>query len=112
VIFSAELESSASLLKVVAQLVGCCRDLEMIVFDDLRGRLILQRSDILAIASLPRLKCLKIYGGGGIAEDAYSALSRCRGLKKSLESRLNSLCKLKVNGESVHLGTDWEGYQE
>jgi hypothetical protein len=164
----AKFDSSASLLKVVE----CCRDLEMIVFDDRRGRLILQRSDILTISSLPRLKCLKIYGGGGIAEDADSALSRCRGLKslkfpflidpytlsaigknlvslelwnpskgvvdrivescpnlqylvlervwveeddlpglkQTLKEGLKSLCKLKVNGESVHLGTDWEGY--
>jgi hypothetical protein len=34
------------------------------------------------------------------------------GLLGSLKSGLMRLAKLKVNGESVRLGTDWEGYPE
>jgi hypothetical protein len=70
-----KLESSASLLKVVES----CRDLEKFHFVNLGGGLILERSDILAIASLSRLETLQIYRCG-IADDAYSALTRGRGL--------------------------------
>jgi hypothetical protein len=52
----AEFDSSASLLKVVE----CCRDIERFSFGDEGVLLILNRSDMLAIASLPRLKTLKI----------------------------------------------------
>jgi hypothetical protein len=70
----AELGSSASLLK----LVESCLDLEII---DLRPRenvLMLKRSDILAIASLPRLKTLDL-GNCRMADKAFSAFSRIKG---------------------------------
>jgi hypothetical protein len=160
----AKFESSASLLKVVES----CRDLESLAFGNLGGGLILERFDILAFASLPRLKSLKIYGCE-MAGDAGPSLSRCRGLKEirienlvdvtvllsrrdlarlrldnpskevvdgivencpnlnylvleevELEEEdlaelkqslmFKTLAKLKVNEESVRLGTDWEGY--
>jgi Leucine-rich repeat (LRR) protein len=130
----------------------------------------LKRSDIEAIASLPRLKSLNI--DCEIADDAVSAISRCKGLKHLtlrsgsfdltnifsaiggtlisldytsstaflvetvdaivehcpnlqmldlgdeeldvvdlLKGGLKKLAKLNVNGGSVRLGTDWEGYR-
>jgi hypothetical protein len=73
----AKFESSASLLKFVEG----CHDLERFVFGDKRGRVELERSDIIAIASLPRLKYLEI-GSCTMADNASSALMRCKGLKK------------------------------
>jgi hypothetical protein len=161
----AKFDPSASLLKVVE----CCRDLERLVLADDGGGLILERSDMLAIASLPRLKSLDI-GGCYFRDDALSAIVRCKGLKElranpivdptiltaigrnlvwlnlwrpskevvdgivehcpnlqyleleevdedvkeglvgSMKNGLMTLVKLKVNGESVRLGTDWKGY--
>jgi hypothetical protein len=72
---SARFDSSASLLKVVE----CCRSLESLAYSNLAGELTLERSDILAISSLPRLKSLGL--GCMVASDTYSALVRCRGLK-------------------------------
>jgi hypothetical protein len=83
VLIVAMLESSASLLKVAE----CCLDLERLVFGDKGDLLILARSDILAVASLPRLKYLDI-GACYFAGDASSALVPCRGLK---ELRIPSL---------------------
>jgi hypothetical protein len=79
----AKLDSSASLLKVVE----CCLDIERFSFGDEGDLLILNRSDMLAIASLPRLKSLDI-GACNLAVDASSALVRCKGLK---EFRIPSL---------------------
>jgi hypothetical protein len=79
----AKFESSASLLKVV----GCCRDLESLVFSTRGDLSILERSDILAITSLPRLKSLDI-GACYLAVGASSALVRCKGMK---ELRIPSL---------------------
>jgi hypothetical protein len=72
-LLSDDYDSSATLLKFVE----CCRGIEELSFfsDEMK----LTRSDIEAIASLPRLKSLNIRCR--IAEDAVSALSRCRGLK-------------------------------
>jgi hypothetical protein len=160
----AKFEASTSLLNVVE----CCRDLSCLVFENDGGGLILDRSDILAIASLPHLKSLDIECRLG--DDSHSALVKCKGLKElrmdllidptilaaigwnlvslvlwrpskevldgiveycpnleyleveevdeevtdgmvgSLKSRLMKLVKLKVNWESVRLGTDWKGY--
>jgi hypothetical protein len=69
-------ESPASLLKIVE----CCRDLESLMFGNRGGGIILARSNILAIAFF-RLKELMV--GIRMADDAYSALKRCR-LVKSL----------------------------
>jgi hypothetical protein len=166
----AKFESSASLLKVVE----CCRDLEILFFYNFfRRRLILNRSDIIAVASLPRLKCLDI-GIFSFTDDASSALVRCKGLNElrlpsladpaileaigsnlvnlelwrpskevvdgivkhcpnlrylelgsfdevdeevkevfvgSIRNGLKKLAKLKVNNESIRLGTGWEGYE-
>jgi hypothetical protein len=66
-------DSSATLLKFVE----CCRGIEDLFF--FSDHTELTRSDIEAIASLPRLKSLNIRCR--IAEDDVSALSRCRGLK-------------------------------
>jgi hypothetical protein len=165
----AKFESSVSLLNVVER----CRNIERLIFSRRGIHLVLDRSDILAVASLPRLKYLDI-GNCRIADDAASAFVRCRGLKElrvdhlvdpailgtigenlvsldlwspskevvdliveycpnlqylilgledeeweedeleqsklSLKSGLKNLAKLKVNGKSVRLGTDWEGY--
>jgi hypothetical protein len=70
-------DSSTTLLKFVE----CCRDIEEIFFHESSGDdiLYLKRSDIEAIASLPRLKSL--YLKCGISNNEVSALSRCRGLK-------------------------------
>jgi hypothetical protein len=155
-------DSSASLLKIVE----CCRDLMRLVFADDGGGLILERSDMLAIASLPRLKYLGIRCR--LEDDALSALLRCKGMKElripsltdpsilaaigrnlvrlnlwipskevvdgivdhcpnlqyleldgvneglvgTIKNGLTKLAKLKMNGKSVRLGTDWEGYSE
>jgi hypothetical protein len=80
---SAKSESSVSLLKIVE----CCRDLVRFVFIDSGGGAELVRSDILAVASLPRLKCLDI-SLCGASVDASSALVRCKGLK---ELQINDL---------------------
>lgn len=77
----AEFESSAGILKIVKG----CSDLESL-FDVLGDGLILERSDILAIASLPRLCCFEVYCR--VTETANSALVRCRGL---MELRVSSL---------------------
>jgi hypothetical protein len=79
----AKFESSASLLKVVE----CCHELERLVVGDEGDLLILARSDILAVASLPRLKYLE-FGVCCFSDDAASPLARCKGLK---ELRLPSL---------------------
>jgi hypothetical protein len=152
----------------------CCREIEELSYCDCSGAWSLDRRDIEAIASLPRLRSLII--DNGIAEDAVLALSRCRGLKHlalyrgsfeltnilpalgrnlvSLKYRssnsyletvnaiiehcpnlhwldlneldaltkamgvflikggLKKLSKLKLNGITVFLGTDWEGYRK
>jgi hypothetical protein len=154
-------ESTASLLKIVQ----CCRDLERLEFGD-KGNLKLKRSDILAVASLPRLKSLGIRCR--LEDNSLSALVRCKGLKElrvnplvdraiiaaigrnlirlelrrpnkevvdgifdhcpnhqyleldgvnkglvgTIKNGLTKLAKLKMNGKSVRLGTDWEGYSE
>jgi hypothetical protein len=69
--------SSATLLKFVE----CCRDIEEISFCESSGDdiLYLKRSDIEAIASLPRLKSLNIKCH--VADDGIDALSRCKGLR-------------------------------
>jgi hypothetical protein len=69
-------DSSTTLLKFVE----CCRNIEEIFFRESSGHDIfyLKRSDIEAIASLPRLKSLNI--DCEIADDAVSAISRCKGL--------------------------------
>jgi hypothetical protein len=162
-----EFASSVSIFKIA----DCCRDLETICFGDTGGGVELMRSDMLAVASLPRLKCLDI-SACYVADDASSALVRCRGLKElriddlvdpsilatigsnlvtldlwspskevvdgiiehcpnlqylelevggiekelkevlvdSIKYGLKKLAKFKVNGESIRLGTDWEGY--
>jgi hypothetical protein len=167
VTLTAKFKSSDSLLKVVE----CCRCIERLVFSPRGNFLGLERSDILAITSLPHLCHLELYCR--IAEDAYSSLTRCRGLKdiripflvdlnvlsvvgrnlaildlekpskevvygivescpnlhylnlegleldeedlaelkQSLKNGLKRLAKLKVNEESVRLGTDWAGYK-
>jgi Leucine-rich repeat (LRR) protein len=69
-------DSSTTLLKFVE----CCRDIEELSFTDNRDILYLKRSDIEAIASLPRLKSLNI-DCWIENDDAVSALSRCKGLK-------------------------------
>jgi hypothetical protein len=74
---NANFDSSASLLKIVE----CCRDLSSVIFGDSGSSLMLKRSDILAVASLPRLKSLDI-GGCYFRDDALSALVRCIGLKE------------------------------
>jgi hypothetical protein len=103
------------------------------------------------IASLPRLKNLKMGMDCVMAEGAMFGLSRCRSLihleidwqdglndvlrvigrklsnlvlirargvrereeresiKQTLKNGLKILAKLKINGESVRLGTDWKG---
>jgi hypothetical protein len=162
--------SSATLLKFVE----CCRDIKELSFSNYGG-VELQLSDIEAIASLPLLKSLNIQCR--IAEDAVSALSRCRGLRylnlvrgsfdltsilpnigrslvsldyisstsimgtvnvivehcpnlqildfgwieredantavavDSLKRGLKQLARLKMNGKSIRLGTDCEGYR-
>jgi hypothetical protein len=65
--------SSATIIKFVQ----CCRDIEDLFLNV--DEMELTRSDIEAIASLPRLKSLNI--NCEIASGAVSALSRCRGLK-------------------------------
>jgi hypothetical protein len=72
--------SSANLLKfkTLKSLVVSCRDIEeLLIFEN--GDLSLERGDIEAIASLPRLRSLNIYCY--ISSDTVAALSRCRGLK-------------------------------
>jgi hypothetical protein len=161
-----EYSSSATLL---LKFVDCCRDIEELSFVDWSGDVELKRSDIEAIASLPRLKSLNI--DFEIADDAVSAISRCRGLKHLvllrisfalndilpaiggtlvsleytsstaflgavdsivehcpnlqmldlgdeeldavdfLKGGLKKLAKLNIDGGSVRLGTDWEGYR-
>jgi hypothetical protein len=71
----AKFESSAPLLKAVK----CCRDLKSIEIDNEGGELMFDRTDILAIASLPRLEIQKFYKCD-MDEDSYSALARCEGL--------------------------------
>jgi hypothetical protein len=61
-----------------SQVVECCRELERLDFGDKGDLLILERSDILAIASLPRLKSLKI-NNCDIVDGNLSALSRVEG---------------------------------
>jgi hypothetical protein len=73
----ARLDSSVGLLKFVE----CCRSLESLLFADVRGQLMLERSDILAIASIPRLRSLGMIGCG-VASDAHTALVRCKGLNE------------------------------
>jgi hypothetical protein len=68
-------DSSVTLLKFVE----CCRDIEELSFVDWSGDVELKRSDIEAIASLPRLKLLNT--NCRITDDAVSVLSRCKGLK-------------------------------
>jgi hypothetical protein len=65
--------SSATLLKFVE----CCCEIEEVSFDS--DDIVLTRSDIEAIASLPRLKSLNT--NCRITDDAVSVLSRCKGLK-------------------------------
>jgi hypothetical protein len=50
-----------------------------IEIDNEGDELMFERSDILAISSLPRLESLKIYGCG-MTEEAHSVLVRCKGL--------------------------------
>jgi hypothetical protein len=160
--------SSANLVKIAE----CCHGLEklnlLIILD------ISSLSDMKIIASLPRLKSLKIGEYCRFADESVSALTRCRGLnhlgmywqedmrdvlrvigrnliglelrdiylesidavveycpdlqylqvrigermfagrvdevKHKLKDGLKRLAKLKVNGFSVRLGTDWVGY--
>jgi hypothetical protein len=66
--------SNAPLLKFIE----CCRDIEELIYSVI-GDPSLERGDIEAIASLPRLRSLNIECK--IACDAVAALSRCRGLK-------------------------------
>jgi hypothetical protein len=61
--------------------VECCHELERLVVGDEGDDVKLLRSDILAIASLPRLKYLDI-GACYLAGDVFSTLVRCRGLKE------------------------------
>jgi hypothetical protein len=67
--------SSSTLLKFVE----CCRGITELSYRNGYVGKELNRSDIEAIASLPRLKFLRL--DCEIASDAISALSRCRGLK-------------------------------
>jgi hypothetical protein len=164
----AAFDSSVSLLKVVK----CCRCLERLVFGGVGVGVELYRSDVLAVASLPRLKSL-IIGGCLIAYYSFYGFVRCTGLKElqvpyfsdltvlasigmnlvslnllnpseevvngivehcpnlqyleldvefdeevmeglvvSLKNGLKRLVKLKLDGKSMRLGTDWEGYHE
>jgi hypothetical protein len=66
--------SSTTLLECIES----CRDIEELLFCE-NGDLSLERGDIEAIASLPRLSSLNIYCY--ISSDAVAALSRFRGLK-------------------------------
>jgi hypothetical protein len=79
----AKFNSSILLLKIVK----CCRDLKRIYINPRRNILMLNQSDILAVASLPHLKSLDLYNCETV-DDAFSALSRCRGLN---ELRIDSL---------------------
>jgi hypothetical protein len=84
----ANFESSASFLKVLE----CCRGLERFVFSEEEGGVVLlKRSDILAVASLPRLKSLDITACI-FGDLALPALARCKGLK---ELRMNPRCNRK-----------------
>jgi hypothetical protein len=162
----ANFDSSSSLLKIVE----CCQDLEGLYLHSQGNILMLSRSDILSIASLPHLQSLDIRGFINLADDDSSALVRCKVLKElrlnplidlsilpvaaigrnlvrlelwnpskevvdgivehcpnlqyldfgsvneglvwTIKNGLTKLAKLTLNGESVRLGTDWEGYLE
>jgi hypothetical protein len=80
----AKFESSALLLKIVE----CCRDLERVYLNPQRNTLMLNRSDILAVASFPRLQSLDISGFIEVANDALSALVRCKRLKELMVNPL------------------------
>jgi hypothetical protein len=96
VFISAKFDSSDSLLKIV----GCFRELRSLVFDNEGGGLMLERSDIIAVASLSRLKALKFYRCG-MTEDAYSALMRLRGLNSFQISSLVDPAVLAAIGRSL-----------
>jgi hypothetical protein len=95
----AKFESSTPLLKVVE----CCRELKNLVFGD-RGRdLMLERSDILAVASIPRLRSLKI-AGCGMTDEACSAISRYKGLNDlSLEFLADPAVLVLIGRKLVNL---------
>jgi hypothetical protein len=73
------LEDQYSSFVTLLKFAEFCRDIEELSFVDWSGDVELKRSDIEAIASLPRLKSLNI--DFEIADNAVSALSRFRGLK-------------------------------
>jgi hypothetical protein len=62
---------------ILLKFVKCCRDIEELSFRS--PGVTLSRSDIIAIASLPRLNKMRI--DCWITRDAIAALSRCRGLQ-------------------------------
>jgi hypothetical protein len=58
--------------------VNCCRDIEELSFRDSSNRLVLNRSDVEALASLPHLKNLRT----NCLIDEVAALSRFKGLER------------------------------
>ena len=70
------LDSFDCLLKIVED----CRDVETLYLYTARGPL-MELADVKAIASLPRLKSLRIEGGA-FEDDALSGLARCGGLRR------------------------------
>jgi hypothetical protein len=102
----ARFDSSAPLLKIVE----CCRYLESLVFVDPGGELALEKSDILAIASLPRLRSLTTVCG--VASEAFSALPRCRGLKNIALSSLVDPAVLTAIGRNLTNMTLWRASKE
>jgi hypothetical protein len=92
----AKFESSSSLLKIVKY----CRDLEKLAIGDEGGGVELERSDILAIASLPRLKYLDI-GACYLADNSSSALVRCIGLKELRINHLEDPTVLSTIGRNI-----------
>jgi hypothetical protein len=73
---NAKFDSSECLLNIAE----CCRRLEALIITNSYGVLVLRRSDIESIASLPYLKELVIIGAG-LTEEVVSPLNRCKKLK-------------------------------
>jgi hypothetical protein len=92
----ANFESSASFLKIAEY----CRDIENIKFADKGEELLLERSDILAISSLHQLSSLKIYRCK-MADEAASALAKCRGLKDLRMFRLADPSVMSAIGRNL-----------